>query len=116
MIFFLPYLARYSRAARARSYSSRAECRSQSAAAEFLSRLPQGGEGTGAVERVGLSLRSGSVLRVSAEAQARAARGAAAGHARLSQCAALERRGRAECGAQAFCAAALLQIPVARPL
>ena len=111
-----PYLARYSRAACARSYSSRAECRSQSAAAEFVSRLSEGGEGTGAAERVGLSLRSRPVLGVPAEAQARAARGATAGCARLPQRTALQWRRRTQCGAQAFGAAAFLQVPAARPL
>src|SRR5271165_4337207 len=97
-------------------YSSRAECRSQFAAAGVVSRLPQGGEGAGAAERFGLPLRLGAILAVSAEAKARPARGAAAGRARLPQRAAFQWRGRAQRGAQALGAKALLQVPAAGPL
>ena len=48
-------LACYSRTSRCKPYSPCAECRSQSAAAEFVSRLSESREGTGAAQRFGVS-------------------------------------------------------------
>src|SRR5271157_5667000 len=97
-------------------YSSRAECRSQSAAAELVPRLSEGREGTRAAQCFGVPLRPGAILAISAEAKTRLARGAAAGRARLPQLAAFEWSRWAQCGAQVVGATTLLQVPAAGPL